>query len=99
MRTWTMISSALLAPAMRTASSKTHSDAVEKSVGMRMRENTTTLSCHRLRRRTIRSRGHRRRGRGRGAARRDDVADDRLRLRLRLGDLQRHLLPVGVERL
>src|SRR2546430_17220973 len=84
MRMWRMSSSALVDPATRIASSNAHSDAVEKSVGIRMRrQGYTTLLRGHLR---AAGSGH------------DDVADHGLRRGLGLRDLQRDLTIAGLER-
>src|SRR5881275_3064785 len=85
-----MTSSAPVEPAMSTAVSKDHSDAVEKSVGIRMRFQGYTV------RPVVLSRAA---GRDlRRLRRRHDVSNHRLRLGLGLHDLQRHLLVPWFER-
>src|SRR6266704_2888240 len=80
-----MRSSAPVEPAIRIASSNAHSDAVEKSVGIRMRRQgyTTLLRGHLLA----------------ACARRDDVANHGLRRSLGLRNLQRDLPGARLERI
>src|SRR5438034_458241 len=83
-----MTSSAPVDSAMSTAVSNDHSEAVEKSVGIRMRRQgyigrlLRIANCH------LRS----------GLGWSHDVSNHRLRLRLGLHDLQRYLLVSGAER-
>src|SRR4029077_7905434 len=97
---WRTSSSAPLAPARRMASSNAHSDAVEKSVGMRIRRQgymsvARLLSCWELfsspATQQLRNLfcGDRLLS---CSYRRDDVADHRLGLRFGLSHLQQHLL-------
>src|SRR5436190_11945482 len=82
-----MTSSAPVDPAMSTAVSNDHSEAVEKSVGIRMRRQGYIERLLRAADCDLRS----------GLRRSHDVSNHRFRLRLGLHDLQGHLLVSGVE--